>query len=65
MTNGDARRAAREAEKTKSGGRWAIVGAARLLVVGGAGLWAVTAGGTGGTPSSCESTVRIAVAATP
>ena len=65
MTNGDARRAAREAEKTKSGGRWAIVGAAGLLVVGGAGLWAVTAGGTGGTPSSCESTVRIAVAATP
>lgn len=64
MTNGDTRRAAREAEK-KSGGRWALVGAVGLLVVGGAGLWAVTAGGTGGTPSSCESTVGISVAATP
>ena len=65
MPNGDTRRAAREAEKKKSGGRWAVVGAAGLLVVGGAGLWAVTAGETGGTPSACESTVRIAVAAAP
>ena len=65
MPNGDTRRAAREAEKKKSGGRWAVVGAVGLLVVGGAGLWAVTAGETGGTPSACESTVRISVAATP
>lgn len=65
MPAADTRRAAREAEKKKSGGRWAVLGPVGLLVVGGTGLWAVTVGDTGGTPASCESTVRIAVATTP
>lgn len=65
MPPADTRRAAREAEKKKSGGRWAALGAVGLLGIGGAGLWAVTAGGSGGAPSSCDSTVRISVAVTP
>ncbi len=65
MSAVDTRRAAREAEKKQSGGRWAVLGAVGLFVVGGAGLWTVTAGDGGEAPASCDSTIRISVATTP
>lgn len=65
MATADTRRAWREAERKKVGGRWAAVAAVAIVLVGGGGLWAVTAGGSDGTPTSCDSTVRISVVAEP
>lgn len=65
MPAADTRRAQRDAERKKSGGRGAIVGAVALLVLGAGGLYAATTGEEGEVPSSCESTVRVAVVAEP
>ncbi|MDO5617576.1 substrate-binding domain-containing protein [Kocuria sp.] len=57
------RRAWREAEKKKTGLRWAALGAAAFIVVGGGGLLLVTQNDseTGAVPSSCDSTQRVAL----
>lgn len=57
------RRARREAEKKKSGARWAAAGAIAFLAVGGGGLFLVTQtnGDASQVPSSCESTQRVSV----
>lgn len=65
MPAADTRRAQRDAERKKTGGRGAVVGALALLVLGAGGLYAATSGEQSEVPSSCESTVRVAVVTEP
>lgn len=65
MPAADTRRAQRDAERKKTGGRGAVIGAVALLVLGAGGLYAATSGEQSEVPSSCESTVRVAVVTEP
>lgn len=63
MTSAPSRRAWREAEKKKSGLRWAALGAAAFILVGGGGLLLVTQNDSPSdpVPTSCDSTRRVSV----
>lgn len=65
MAAAPTRRAWREAEKKKTGLRWAALAAAGFIVVGGGGLWLVTQNEseTNAVPSSCDSTQRVSLVA--
>ncbi|NKE09050.1 MULTISPECIES: VWA domain-containing protein [Kocuria] len=65
MAAAPTRRAWREAEKKKTGLRWAALAAAGFIVVGGGGLWLVTQNEseTNAIPSSCDSTQRVSLVA--
>lgn len=63
MTSAPTRRASREAEKKKSGLRWAALGAAAFIAIGGGGLFWVTQNGSQdhAVPDACDSTRRVAL----